>query len=153
MGCASLAPPAGSVVFPHSADNVTVMSRSKLSRLGLYGSLGGAGLVWDWHKTSLKSFKLPLRRGDENMVIDSLEQRAPYSRFILHLKDPSCSIWGLSAGVSLPLCCSFSSFCPPLCVVIAFHIAPVPTANTSTSAPSPPLTAGIETCLPTQRRG
>lgn len=61
----------------------------------------------------------------------------------LHLKDPSCSIWRLSAGVSLSLCGSFCCFyalipprtpsrCPrvsPLCVLIVFHIAQVPIAK------------------------
>lgn len=35
------------------------------------------------------------------------------SVWLLDLKDPSCSICRLSAGDSLPLCCSFSSPPPP----------------------------------------
>lgn len=37
-------------------------------------------------------------------------------------------------------------FPAPVCVVIAFHIVPVPTVKASTSELSPALTAGIETC-------
>lgn len=47
-----------------------------------------------------------------------------------------------------PSCCPWIAL---LCVVIAFHIVPIPPQwKLSISEPSPPLTAGIETCLPKQ---
>lgn len=107
-------------------------------------------------------FILPPRWADGNMETDGLEECVVFMVYytsegslLQYLKiisrGPTSSLLQLLLFFALtPFPPSRCPRVSPLCVLIAFHIAQDPTAKASTPALSPPITAGIEACLPKQ---